>query len=101
MVEQQHVCGVVAGFSNIGVRLVAPGVDILSAIPGGGLAFKSGTSMATPHVAGVAALWSDRMLQRGRPFQATQVISQMEAAALRLPIDEADVGLGLVQAPTA
>ncbi len=48
-----------AGFSNFGatsVDLGAPGVDTLSTIPGGGYGFKSGTSMATPHVAGVASL---------------------------------------------
>jgi subtilisin len=39
------------------VSLAAPGVSVLSLAPGGGTATMSGTSMATPHVTGAAALW--------------------------------------------
>lgn len=38
------------------VDVIAPGHEVLSAAPGGGLATHSGTSMATPHVAGLAAI---------------------------------------------
>ena len=48
----------IANFSSRGpeVELSAPGVDVLSTIPGGGYGKKSGTSMACPHVSGAAVL---------------------------------------------
>ncbi|MEV4648089.1 S8 family peptidase [Saccharopolyspora sp. NPDC049426] len=48
-----------AEFTNFGATVegYAPGVDIVSTVPGGSTEAMSGTSMASPHVAGVGALF--------------------------------------------
>src|SRR5690606_20755204 len=51
--------GQIASFSNYGktkVHVGAPGVNIYSSVKGGKYASWSGTSMATPHVSGMAVL---------------------------------------------
>lgn len=44
------------GLTSLPVAIAAPGVNIVSTQMGGGVTTKSGTSMASPHVAGVAAI---------------------------------------------
>src|SRR5690606_39425860 len=61
-------------------NLVAPGVEILSTLPGGGYGRASGTSMAAPHVAGAAAL----LLSLRPELTAREVSALLSTTARRL-----------------
>jgi subtilisin family serine protease len=93
----------VAPFSNRGlnpdggqVDIAGPGVRVHSSWP---MPTRyrtiSGTSMATPHVAGVAALLAEANPQA----TAAELWNLLTQTAARLPLPSNDVGAGLVQAP--
>ena len=59
------------------VEITAPGVEIVSTVPGGGFAFSDGTSLATAHISGLLGLLvarsGDPAAARSAMFQAGQV----------------------------
>jgi subtilisin family serine protease len=93
----------VASFSNARPMVSAPGVDITSADRAGGLSSKSGTSMATPHVAGVAALWWQKILADDPKADVFQLSARLVGGArgkILIPTDApSNAGSGLVHAP--
>lgn len=93
----------VSDFSNSGVEISAPGRSIASAAAGGGLKVLSGTSVAAPHVAGVAALWWQATRQSDLPANATVVRGKLlESAQVRgfsPAVFPSERGAGLALAP--
>ena len=78
------------------VNIAGPGVAVFSSLPvaRGGHGFLDGTSMATPHVAGIAALWSQATGESG-----IALWNRLQQTVRPLNLPSADVGAGLVQAP--
>ena len=77
--------------------LVAPGVEVISAKPGGGWRTLSGSSMAAPHVAGLAAL-----LMQARPQASiAQVERAIFSSAQRGSMDRERANRGAVHAGRA
>ena len=86
-----------SSFSNFGkVEIAAPGRDVFSSVPRPArYGTKSGTSMATPHVAGCAALWAES----SATLRGMTLWKKLQATAKPLPFPAVRVGAGLVQAP--
>lgn len=77
-----------------GIDLVGPGVEVRSSkrLPTR-YGNDTGTSMATPHVAGIAAL----LMEADPAATAEQIWTRLTQTAKRLPLASSDVGNGLVQ----
>jgi subtilisin family serine protease len=79
-------------------NIVAPGVGVISAAPGGRLISSDGTSMATPHVAGVAAL----LMQAAPAATIDEIENAIVSTAKRLSgVPAHRQGFGLIDAAAA
>jgi subtilisin family serine protease len=92
-----------APFSNVDPQVCAPGVGIWSAAPGGSGAAMSGTSMATPHVAGVAVQWAQALRERTGRVDPRTLAARVVGSGSLVHLDgehhTIGLGTGLVQSP--
>ncbi len=85
--------------SNKNVDLVGPGVGILSTYKGGGYATLKGTSMATPHISGGAALiikHCESENEFGRTLSEDEIYAQLIKRTTALTESKRLVGNGLL-----
>ncbi|WP_329193886.1 type VII secretion-associated serine protease mycosin [Streptomyces sp. NBC_01435] len=84
-----------AAFSQSGsfVGVAAPGVDMISTVPGGGHCADNGTSFSAPYVAGVAAL----IKAKHKDWTRRQIVAQIQQTAERsIAGHDSRVGWGVV-----
>lgn len=83
-------------WEEIRPHVTAPGVNVRSSMPGGGYGLKQGTSMAAPHVSGIAALL--RSVSPTLSITRTAYIITSTAIPLGTPVPNNDTGWGRVDA---
>lgn len=92
-----------ADYSNFGLNIdvVAPGSNIYNTLLGGGYGYKSGTSMASPVVAGVAALV--KAAHPNRDLESVSLFMMTTATTVNdiMPLYAGTLGAGLVDAAAA
>ncbi|MGH3098335.1 MAG: S8 family serine peptidase [Streptosporangiales bacterium] len=100
--------GPVPGTGRTKPDIAAPGVGVLSALPGGGYGELNGTSMAAPHVTGtVALMWSANPALKGNVARTAKILRRtaqpaaLDSKASHCGNKENVVGAGIVDAYAA